>query len=372
MTASFACVLYPSDIVSERALSRGFAVALAGFDVPTPSVLVSTLRGVPGWSVAFYRSGRKVPAFEELDHACELFEDELPPGLCVRDAAASDTVVYALVYSDEICHDDAWRFAERAILRRFVREGDDGLEAGQETLEESEAFDVELNDEGADSDVDAALKPHRGSTFLSEELGVAILPAVMGALFEADRRVAVRLVDPDAPSIEAEAKRLVEVLRRVPGRSELAWPTSCAGVSRPAQVEAFASVYDFHDPSDPSDLYREIAIGRIEGTLHFIRPSDMTTLDTDPRWVTAGKTGAFPIATLTSSALGGGRGPARVLGLSADGETLVLSDADRGVIDAGPTFGELLCYLALGFKQRDDIEEDLIGALMLRAKIRTC
>jgi hypothetical protein len=55
--------------------------------------------------------------------------------------------------------------------------------------------------------------------------------------------------------------------------------------------------------------------------------------------------------------------------LAADGEQLSIVRAGR-VTPAGPTLGELLRYLALGWSQRSDAEEDLIGALMLRARIR--
>ena len=57
MGTSFAAVLYRPADVSERALSHGFGVAVAGFDVAKPSLLLGELPGVPGWSVAFYRSG---------------------------------------------------------------------------------------------------------------------------------------------------------------------------------------------------------------------------------------------------------------------------------------------------------------------------
>ena len=58
-------------------------------------------------------------------------------------------------------------------------------------------------------------------------------------------------------------------------------------------------------------------------------------------------------------------------GLDPDEETLWIVDGsgeNRRL--AGPTFGELLAYLRLGWSKRDEVEEDFIGALMLRAKIR--
>ncbi|NUP05189.1 MAG: hypothetical protein HOW73_03910 [Polyangiaceae bacterium] len=372
MATSFACVIYRTERVSERALSRGFAVALAGFDVHAPVILTAELRSIPGWSVAFYKSGLKVPAFEELDHACEVFEEELPPGLAVRDAVGTaEDAVYAVVYSDEVVHDDAWRFGERSLRRHFVREADDGVEAGEETLDESTVTPIDLDPDADDATVDARLKSHRGTTFVSNELRAAVLPALVGALFEADRRVPVRLVEPDAASIAEETRRLNRVLRRVDGRGAAPWPASCAGVAPPDAARTFVATYDFEDPSDPTDLYRELSIGRIEGTLHFMRASDVTRVETDAVWGAAAKAGLFPLATLASTALGGGGRPARLVGLAADGERLVLVDRDKGLLEAGPTFGELLFYLSLGFKTRDDIEEDVIGALMLRARVRT-
>jgi len=42
----------------------------------------------------------------------------------------------------------------------------------------------------------------------------------------------------------------------------------------------------------------------------------------------------------------------------------------RAAVEAGPTLGELIRYLALGWTRRTEAEEDMIGALMLRAKLR--
>ena len=56
--------------------------------------------------------------------------------------------------------------------------------------------------------------------------------------------------------------------------------------------------------------------------------------------------------------------------VARDGATLSLVDARGRTRTAGPTLGELLAYLALGWKERDDVEEDLIQALMLRARLR--
>ena len=40
------------------------------------------------------------------------------------------------------------------------------------------------------------------------------------------------------------------------------------------------------------------------------------------------------------------------------------------LVSAGPTLGELIRYLALGWSRRAEAEEDMIEALMLRAKVR--
>ena len=188
MTISFAAVLHRTGQVSDRALSHGFAVALAGWDAPAPSLIVSELRALSGWSAAFYRSGAKMHAggaYEELEHAAELFEDELPPGVAIRDAVSDPAcVLYSIVYTDDGFLDDAARFSEGALERHFVRDGEDGLEAGISTLESSEIEALDIEEE---EDPEPQLRTHRGSAFLSRELGVPILPALVAALFEDGR-----------------------------------------------------------------------------------------------------------------------------------------------------------------------------------------
>ena len=86
MGLSFAALFFRPEHIGEAALRRGFAVALAGYDLATPSLSLSELPGATGWSVAFLSSGIARGASgsaEELDLAAELFEDELPPGLAV-------------------------------------------------------------------------------------------------------------------------------------------------------------------------------------------------------------------------------------------------------------------------------------------------
>ncbi|AKT43514.1 hypothetical protein [Chondromyces crocatus] len=384
MTTTFAALLFRPAEVPERALSQGFAVALGGWDVPAPRLMVAPLPGLPGWSAAFYASGRKVlrgAEEEEFEHACELFEDELPPALGVLDAAAAlghaDAVLYAITYTEGALHDDGWRFDARGVERYFVHEEDEGVEVGFETPEAGGAKLLEVPSTSDDSDddevapqvIETAAKPHRGSTFLSKELGVAVVPALVGALFMADRRVDVRLVGADAAAIEEQVRRLNSALRRVDGRGAVASPPQVAEVIAPDTYRAFARVYDWADPADPRDLYRELAIGRVEGALRFLRAEDYQAFEADPTLRSAAQQGWYPIAQLTGSALTGASSQG-VLALASDGDRLALLRPQGRIEEAGPRFGELLQYLALGWSKRNDAEEDLIGALMLRARLR--
>src|SRR4051812_39817662 len=137
MATSFAALLFRPVEISDRALSQGFAVALGGFDVPAPRLSIAELPGIAGWSAAFYSSGvkpRRGAEDDELDHAAELFEEELCPAVGVLDAAAEaghpGATVYALLFAEDLVHDDAWRFDAGGFVRRFVREGEEGIEAG--------------------------------------------------------------------------------------------------------------------------------------------------------------------------------------------------------------------------------------------------
>lgn len=371
MATSFAALIYRSSDVSDRALSHGFAVALAGWDVPAPTLVVTELRALPGFSVAFYRSGAKAgpaSAYEEIDHVAELFEDELTPGLSVRDAAGGGAVViYTLVYAEDAWLDDGVEIGAHGFERRFVREGEDGLEAGHHTPDEAIEVPLEIADE---ADLESIVRPHRGSTFVGAKLGVAILPALVAALYDDGRRVPVRLVEPGPASIERETVALVGVLGRERGRASFDLPADVAHVETPPTYAAFVRSYDFADPSDPHDLYRELSIGAIVGTLRFHRAEDLARASIDAAWATAARAGLFPIASLRSSALGGSSAGPRTIALASDHDALVVVDEHGSRVAAGPTFGELLRYLSLGFKARDEIEEDVIGALMLRAKLR--
>src|SRR5205823_3075040 len=129
-----------------------------------------------------------------------------------------------------------------------------------------------------------------------------------------------------------------------------------------------ARTYDWADPTDPEDLYRELALGAIDGTLHFLRPAEREVRGTEASWVDAARAGLYPVASLRASALGSSRRGARTVALAADGAELVVVDDAGKRAPVGATFAELLRYLTLGWKRRDDVEEDLIGALMLKAR----
>jgi hypothetical protein len=385
MATHVAAVLFRPEVVSDRMLAEGFAVALAGWDVPAPHLLIAPLPGIPGWSAAFYASGTKLhrgAEDEELEHARELFEDELSPAIGVIDAAAAaghaEAVVYALLRAEAVAHDDGWRLDARGFTRRFVREGDDGLEAGVETADEASLEEVAIDvEEGASEEEErraeeAAMRPHRGSTFLSAELGANVMPALMGALYAVERRVEVRLVEPSAIAIAEETRRLDRALRRVEGRGAFEPPAAVGGVATPEVYRAFVRAYDWADPADPGDAYRELALGRVEGTLRFLREDDLRALDADAGWAGAARAGVFPIARLSGSALGAAAAAAAkgVIGLPAKGAELLLVKPGGPSALAGPTFGELIRYLALGWSKRSPAEEDMIEALMLRAKVR--
>jgi hypothetical protein len=236
-------------------------------------------------------------------------------------------------------------------------------------------IDIDLPDHATAEEeraaVDRAVRNHRGSVYLARELGGPVLGALMGALFAPERRVEARLVEPDPKSIAEEVRRLNRVLSRMEGRAAFTVPNRVRDVPVPAAYEAFVGAYDWADPADPSDLYRELSIGALEGTLRFFREPDLRRLDTDPAWATAAAAGLFPIAALRPSALNSSRSTDAVIALAADGETLVYIAKAGAIAPLGPTFGELVRYLALGWKKRTEVEDDLISALMLRARLRS-
>ena len=363
MTLSLAAVIFEKTAFDERAVSHAFAVAIAGYDVPAPTLTLVELEH--GLIAALYSTGAK--GGDELEHASELFEEDLSPGLYLRETAESeDAVVYALVYSDAVTLDDAYRFGSDGVERHFLREGEEGTEAGIETLEEADAQVLSF----AGDDQETQMRPHRGSTWLSSLLGFSVVSALARAVFEGGRSVPVRLFAADAETIAAETALLVAALKRTPGRGTFALPDRVAGVPTPAAVSRFVAVYDYADPSDPKDLYRELSIGAIDGTLHFLRRAELESFDGHSAWALVAARGAFPIAMLTSGALGGGGKPASTIALASDGDRLIVVDAEGRTSEAGPTFAELLRYLALGWKERSETEDELIDALMLRALVR--
>jgi hypothetical protein len=373
MGLSFAAVFFRAQEVGEAALRRGFAVSTAGYDLAAPSLSLSELPGAPGWSVAFFSSGISRGAAgsaEELDLAAELFEDELPPGLAVREQAGIESaVVHSLVYTEDLLLDDAASFSASGLKRRFVREGDEGPEAGAQDDDETKLEPLdELDDDAA---FERLVAPHRGSSYLAAELGVRILPAVAQALYLAERKLTVRLADPEPTAIEELTAALVESLHRKRGRAAFDAFPELGGVQAPPSYRAFVRVYDFEDPSDPADLYRGLAIGGVEGTLRFFRRAELEAFASREGWPSGpAERGLYPIASLRTDALGGAARAPRVLALMPDGDALrIVDDAGRDV-EAGPRFGELLLYLSLGFRSRDDAEEDLIEATMLRAQVR--
>lgn len=379
MTTTFAALLYRPAEIPERALSRGFAVALGGWDVPAPELQIAQLAGLPGFAVAFYVSG--AAAADAAEHLCDLFDEELSPPVAVLDAAAElghpEATVYALVYSEDFVYDDGWRFDSAGFERHFVRDGEDGIESGSETPDESlvETLAVDVPDDATEGQeraiVDSALRPHRGTTFLSAALGRPVLPALMRSLFDVERKLPVRFVEPTAESITRETETLVHVLDRTPRRGAFPAPRLASGLAAPATALAFIQAYDWHDPRDPGDLYRELAIGAVEGNLRFLRPDEIPSFEQDPAWKMAAGAPLYPVAKLMGSALGGQATQAAMLAVGPDGDTLFRVRRNRPPEPAGPTFGELLLYLSLGWSKRSDAQEDLIGALMLRARLRT-
>jgi hypothetical protein len=386
MSLTIAALVYRPSEISDRALSLGFAVALGGWDVPAPRLEIAGLPELPGFAVAFYASGAKRE--DEAEHTATLFEEELSPPVAVLDAVEalsrngaaagerSPVTLYALVYAEDFVHDDGWRFGASGFERHFVRDGDDGIEVGVETPDDSDVqtLDLDIPEDVTEAEeqalFDAALRPHRGTTFLGGALGKGLLPVLVRASFEVERTVAIRFVEPDPASIRAEAERLVKVLGRCEGRGAFSPPKTASGAPAPAAITAFAAAYDWQDPRDPEDLYRELAIGAVTGNLRFLREAEMASFRAEPGWVSAKGEALFPVAKLVPSALGGGRAEATILAVPPSGEALFVLRPGRRAESAGPAFGELLRYLSLGWSKRTDAEEDLIGALMLRARLR--
>jgi hypothetical protein len=395
MSLTLAALIYRPSEVSDRALSLGFAIALGGWDVRAPRLQIVGLQELPGFAAAFYSSGS--PRDEEAEHVIDLFEEELsPPGLVLDvvemlrgqggkaggdpdDEEEGLSPLYALVYAEDFVHDEGWRVTEEGFQRRFVRDGEDGVEVGVESGDDShvEVLDLDVPEGATEAEeqalFDAAVRPHRGATFLSGALGKNVLSVLTRASFDVERTVPVRLVPPDAEAIGNETMRLVEVLGRTTGRGGFSPPATASGAAPPAAVEAFARAYDWHDPRDPEDLYRELSIGAVTGNLRFLREGEMAAFRQEEGWKLPVGDKLYPVAKMVPSALGGGgagRGEGAILAVGADGDSLFRLRPGRPVELAGPTFGELLRYLSLGWSKRSAVEEDYIGALMLRARLR--
>ena len=170
----------------------------------------------------------------------------------------------------------------------------------------------------------------------------------------------MRLVEPDPESIAAEVRRLLRALGRVEGRGAFVAPDVLAGVPQPAAHAAFVRAYDWADPADPQDAYRELSIGAVEGTLRFLRESDLRAMQSDPGWAAAASAGLYPVARLVGSALGSAAlREAATLALGADGERLSLvRGGGDGLASPGPPSESCCCYLSLGWSRRSDAEED--------------
>lgn len=374
MAMSFAALIYRPEHVSERALSFGFGVSLAGYDLPKANLLRTELHAQRGLSVAFYQSGHfsksSAPdaTYEEFDHACELFDDELSPGRCVCDAAEHpEARVYTLVYSDEILHDDGICFTKTSFERYFTREIDEGVELGHVDVDQQAIRTIPLDTD--ETRLESKIQPSRGSAFLSKILGFSVISTLAQALFLADERLLIQLLPTTPEAVRAETQRLNEVLGRRSGRGAFELPKLLAGVSAPDTLQVFVEAYDWTDPNDPGDLYRELSIGNIDGTLHFMRKAELEAKAGDSAWEACAARHLYPIATLKSGL--GSRAPFQTLALHPGGERLALADGNGNIREAGPTFAELLRYLTLGWKKRNDAEDDVIEALMLRAKVRT-
>jgi hypothetical protein len=341
MSLSFACIIAPSS-VSNEALSTAFATATAGFDVDGAKLLVGAVPGAPQLRVAFYKSGKKQTEFLETEHAVEVFEEELPPGMALLDFAEGASKVYSLVFSETESLDDGCRFDEAGFERRYVREDGDGLVAGVLSPESEQEEELDEDDSGRESG---------GAAFLSKELGINVLAALAQALFSADEVVPVRLAPVGAEGVAAMTRALVTTLRRVEGRGA---PADLAALALPPDLAAFVAHYDWADPTDPGDVYRELAIGRIVGNARFVKPHAMRTVD-----------GRFAAIALLGTGLAS-RGEPELVYLSEGGQ-LTMNDGRS----TGTTLQELLRYLAMGFKKdRSAAEEELLQALMLRAQVR--
>ena len=92
-------------------------------------------------------------------------------------------------------------------------------------------------------------------------------------------------------------------------------------------------------------------------------------MSADEGWQPFARKGYFPIARMVEPSQPLQKGS--VVALAPDGERLRLVGSFGIEREPGPTLGELILYLALGWRKRTAIEEHLVQALMLKAKVRT-
>lgn len=326
-----AALIFRPEEVSIEALGLGVAIATAGYDLPRARLDLASLEG--GWSIAFYASGELPPAHtpeDEIEHVEELFDDDLSPLVAVSAAALAergkDATLYGMLLAEDFEVDDGYALTSSA-----------GSEQGEEP---------------------------GGLELLSRVLGCPAKPVLMKALFDVERRLTPTLADPSEAGVGTLTKTLVSTLKRVEGRGAPD-PAALGEAAQLSTYRTFAATYDWDDPSDPKDLYRGVSLGKVEGTLRFLRPAELSGAVLSR---TGGKA-LFSVAELLSSNLAEPRRVA-LLALADDGSSLyrvTATSAER----AGTTLSELLRYLALGFRARSTFEEEIIQALMLRAAVRT-
>lgn len=188
--------------------------------------------------MAFYRSG--APREDAAERAIDLLEEGLCPPVAVLDAAAelghADARVYALVYSEDFVRDR--RVAvRRGGLRAAVRARATGRRGSRRAWRRrttarwrrwrSECRRARRRRRSRNHRRGAAASP--GEHVPVRALGGRVLPAVMRASFEADRRLPIRFVEPSVEGIRAETERLVRALGRTAGRGAFAPPARCRG-----------------------------------------------------------------------------------------------------------------------------------------------
>ncbi len=344
MATTFAALIFRPADIPDRALSQGFAVALGGWDVASPRLFIAPLPGVLGHAAAFYSSGDPAGGGDdELDHLAELFEDEPSPPVAVLDAAAElghpGATVFALVFSEDVVHDDGWRFEASGFVRHFVREGDEGVEAGVEAPDRSDIVEVDVDlPEGATAaeEREAMDRAIRLAPRLDVPRGRAGRP---GAGRAHGRPLRARAPRPGAPrragaGVDRRRGRAAQP-GAPPRKTAAARPRPrrpSAASPWPATYAAFMRAYDWADPADPrtSTASSRSAPSRARCASSARASSSPTTASRG--WEAAAARQLYPIARLSGSALGGGAAQRSVVALGADGEQLwvVRGGTERG------------------------------------------